>query len=149
MESASCNFSWPTKCAVWPTKLQSVWQFGQLSNFNFVQPLSKSHLQCYQLQGCLHQNPGIFFILTSKAFTFPFQKQEGHLFHHSEFKLSFRKMRRNFLLSLQIPKSVRHNYVHKGNAIQKKVYPSSLHLLHFLHETYLNTHHAVCADCEA
>ena len=132
------------KCAVWPTKLQSVWQFGQLSNFNFVQPLSKSHLQCHQ--GCLHQNPGIFFILTSKAFAFPFQKQKGHLFHHSEFKLSFRKMRRNFLLrrnSSQIPKSVKHNYVHKGNAIQKKVYPSSLHLLHFLHETYLNTHQSV------
>ena len=31
MKSASCNFSWPTKCAVWPTKLQSVWPFGQLS----------------------------------------------------------------------------------------------------------------------
>ena len=124
MESASCNFSWPTKCAVWPTKLQSVWPFGQLSNFNFVQPLSKSHLQCHQ--GCLHQNPGIFFILTSKAFAFPFPKQEGHLFHHSEFKLSFRKMRQNFLLkriSLQIPKSVRHMFI-KGTQfreLQKKV----------------------------
>ena len=62
----------------------------------------------------LHQNPGIFFILTLKAFAFPFQKQEGHLFHHSEFKLSFRKMRRNFLLkqiSSQIPKSVRHMFI--------------------------------------
>ena len=31
MESAPCSFSWPTKCAIWPTKLQSVWPFGQLS----------------------------------------------------------------------------------------------------------------------
>ena len=25
------NFSWPTNCAIWPTKLQNVWLFGQLS----------------------------------------------------------------------------------------------------------------------
>ena len=45
MKSASCNFSWPTKCAVWPTKFQSVWPFGQLSKiiiFNSVDPSSSS-----------------------------------------------------------------------------------------------------------
>ena len=38
MESASCNLSWPTKCAIWPTKLQSVWPVVQNNYFLLCYP---------------------------------------------------------------------------------------------------------------
>ena len=131
MESASCNFSWPIKCAVWPTKLQSVWPFGYSCLILTLCSLFHNPTCSATMQGCLHPHPGIFFMLTLKAFAFPFQKQEGHLFHHSEFKLNFRKMQQNFLLkriSLQIPKSVRHMFI-KGTQFRelKKKVPQLLY----------------------
>ena len=62
MKSASCNFSWPTKCAVWPTKLQSVWPFGQLSKiiiFNsavmcFILPVIFFQCEKMKIVNCLH-----------------------------------------------------------------------------------------------
>ena len=119
MESASCNFSWPTKCAVWPTKLQSVWPFGYSCLILTLCSLFQNPT-CSATRDAYTRIRASSSYLLQKLLHSLFKNKKGILFHHSEFKLNFRKMR---LLTLQIPKSVRHMFI-KGTQfreLRKKV----------------------------